>query len=61
MAPSLASTVASAVFFSVAVKAQSYSLSETYDSSNFLEKFDFFVVRVDAACLHAPTRGQAPS
>ncbi|CRK24315.1 hypothetical protein BN1723_013258 [Verticillium longisporum] len=42
MAPSFLSAAKSALWFSAAVQAKSYQLSDTYDSTNFLDKFSLF-------------------
>ncbi|KAM0600685.1 hypothetical protein ACHAPN_000477 [Verticillium nonalfalfae] len=42
MAPSFLSAAESALLFSAAVQAKSYQLSDTYDSTNFLDKFSLF-------------------
>jgi hypothetical protein len=46
MAPSLAKLAAAAMAYATGVSAvQSYILSETYDYTNFFDKFHFFEVR----------------
>lgn len=45
MAPSLFSTLSSALLLTSTVSAvQTYQVVDSYDSTNFLDKFGFFVV-----------------
>lgn len=47
MAPSLLKLSAAALAYTTGVSAvQSYLLSESYDHTNFFDKFDFFEVRI---------------
>lgn len=48
MAPSLLFTLSSALILGTTVSAaQSYQLVDTYDSTNFLDKFGFFTVSTE--------------
>jgi len=47
MAPSFVKLAAAALAYSSSVAAvESYKLTEHYNSTNFFDKFEFFVVRI---------------